>query len=374
MDKLKIVEYFKDVETTEEHNGYIYSVGRALTIVIIGSLCGLQTVNKIHQWAKSPQVSDFLRENFAIYTIPCYFWLLRLLKLIKPESLNERFSMWTTTLLPEILADLTISFDGKSIRSTGKMSEYDNPIHILSAHLAELGLTVGQKTVDVKSNEIPAMRELLKLIDIKGSMVVADALHCQTETAKEIIDSNGDYLLSVKGNQETLKQDIEDYVQDPELRANMDTKTTREKNGGRMERRTAFITNDIDWLDSKKNWANMASFGAINNHFTDKDGNSTNEWHYFISSRVLSAEELLKYARNEWSIESMHWLLDVHFCEDACRVRDDNINQNLNIVRKTALNSIRNYKNKTNSKLPLSKIMFACLLDCQFILSVLNPT
>jgi len=359
MEKLRIEEYFNDVETIEKHRGYIYSVGRALTITILGSLCGLRNVSQIHQWANSPRIKDFLREQFAIYTIPSYFWLLSLLKLVKRESLNERFTLWSSTLLPESLKDMTISFDGKTICSTSKMSAYENPLHILSAHLAELGLTIGQKTVDVKSNEIPAMRELLGLIDVKGCMVVADALHCQTKTAETIVKAGGDYLLSVKDNQETLKEDIEDYVQDPELRATMDSKTTKEKNGGRIERRSAFTTDDIGWMEGKNNWEGLTSFGAINTRFTGKGGKTSNEWHYYIFSRSLTAEELLKYARNEWSVESMHWLLDVHFGEDFSRVRDSNVNQNLGIIRKIALNSIRYYKNESESKLPFSKIMFA---------------
>jgi predicted transposase YbfD/YdcC len=201
---------------------------------------------------------------------------------------------------------------------------------------------------------------------------VADALHCQTKTAQAIINEGDDYLLDVKDNQETLKRDIEDYVQDPTLQKGMDTKTTTEKNDGRIERRTAFITNDIDWLEGKSSWANMASIGAIRNQFTDKNGKRTEEWHYYISSRYLSAEELLKYARNEWSIEAMHWLLDVHFGEDFCQIRDVNVNQCLNIFRKIALNAIRNYKNESGSKQAFSKIMFSCLLDCNFILTVLN--
>ncbi|MDR2910259.1 MAG: ISAs1 family transposase [Bacteroidales bacterium] len=372
MENLRIIESFRDVETTEEHHGHTYSVWRALTIAILGSLCGLENVSKIHQWSTSEQVRKFLKENFAIYSVPSYVWLLELLKLIKPESLSERFTMWVSTILPESIKDLTISFDGKTFRSTGNMREYENPLHILSAHFAEIGLTVSQKTVDVKSNEIPAMRELLKLIDVKGCMVVADALHCQTETAKTVINEGGDYLLSVKDNQKTLKQDIESCIQDAELRKSMDTTTKVENNGGRIEKRTAFSTTDIEWLETRKLWMNMASIGAIRNIFTDSDGKTTEEWHYYISSRPLSADELLKYARNEWSIESMHWLLDVHFREDYSRVRDTNANQNLNIIRKAALNSIRNFKNITKSKRAFSKIMFECLLNCNALLPILN--
>ena len=372
MEKLELIRYFGSVETSREHNGYIHSVGRTLTIVILGTLCGLTDIEEIHQWAKTPRTREFMRENFAISEIPTCRWMRVLLSLVDPKSLNERFTSWTTKLLPEFLDDLTVVFDGKTICSTGKMGEYDKPLHILSAYLAEAGLTLSQKTVDEKSNEIPAMRELLKLIDVRGCMVTADALHCQTETAETIINCGGDYLLNVKGNQESLEADIEDYVQDERLRSEMESKTTHEKNGGRIEIRTAFVSYNVSWMETHlPKWLGLSCFGAINRRFTAK-GQTSDEWHYYISSRKLSSEDLLKYARNEWSIESMHWLLDVHFREDSCRLRDSNSNQNMNIIRKTALNFLRTYKNNTGTKQPFSRMMFACLLDCNEILKFIN--
>ena len=167
--------------------------------------------------------------------------------MIKPDSLNQCFIKWGQSLRGGDGEGYTLSFDGKEIRSTRKMGSYDSPLHIISAHLAELGITVGQKTVDDKSNEIPAMRELLNILSIKGCIVVADALNCQKETAKTIIEGKGDYLLSVKDNQLTLKEDIEGFVQDEHLRKTMDTHSTVEKNSGRIERRTAYTSNNIDW-------------------------------------------------------------------------------------------------------------------------------
>jgi len=372
MEKSEVIrEYFAEVETTKEHNGYFCSVGEALTIVIMGSFCGLRNVNQIHQWASNERVSEFLMERFGIRRIPCYYWLLCLLKIIKPKSLNQCFMKWTQTFLPEGTKGYTLSFDGKTIRSTGKMDKYENPIHIISAHIADLGITIGQQTVESKSSEIPAVRELIGLLNIKGCMVVADALHCQKETAKAIIKAEADYLLSVKENQATLNREIGDYVQDEVLRKTMNIFTRCEKNSGRVEQRTAFTTNAIEWVNGKEEWAGMTCIGAVNTRFTTKRS-VTNEWHYYISSRELSAEKLLTHARSEWSVEAMHWLLDVHFGEDFCRVEDENVQQNLNIVRKIALNSIKSYKDKSMSKSPLSKIMFGCLLDCQALLPVLD--
>ena len=369
--KQGLKDYFSDVKTIKEHNGYFCSVWEALTIVILGSFCGLRNVNQIHQWAANARVSEFLAKHFEIKDIPCYYWLTCLLKIIKPKSLNRCFMKWTQSFLPNGMKGFTLSFDGKTIRSTGKMAKYEKPLHIVSAHVAELGITIGQQTVDEKSNEIPAVRELIALLNMEGCMVVADALHCQKETAKAVIDAGADYLLSVKDNQATLKQNIEDYIQDESLRKTMDTASTLEQNSGRIERRIAFTTTDIAWLDGKEEWEGIVCIGAVNTKFSTQKG-ETDEWHYYISSRALSAQELLKHARLEWSVESMHWLLDVHFGEDFCRVEDENVQQNLNIVRKIVLNGVKRYKEKVQSKLPLSKIMFGCLLDCESILPLLS--
>jgi predicted transposase YbfD/YdcC len=128
------------------------------------------------------------------------------------------------------------------------MSGYDSPLHTISAHLAELGITIGQRTVTEKNNEIPAMRELSEFLTIKGCIIVADALNCQKETAKTVIEGKGDYLFSVKDNQQTLKEDMESYVQDEHLRETMDTHSSMEKTGGRVERRTAYVSSEIGWL------------------------------------------------------------------------------------------------------------------------------
>jgi predicted transposase YbfD/YdcC len=368
---IELVEYFHDLETTEEHNGYFYSVGETLTIVILGSLCGLLNVRQIQQWAKNERISIFLKEHFNIEQTPCYYWMLSLLKIINPKSLNQCFINWIQSFLPDGKENLTISFDGKTIRSTGKMDKYNSPLHIVSAHIADLGITYGQYTVDDKSNEIPAVRELINLLDIAGCMIVADAMHCQKETARAIIAAEADYLLSAKDNQQTLKEEIEDYVQDEELRKKMDTFSTIEKQSGRIEQRIAYTTCEIEWLYAREEWPGLVCIGAVNTKFTTKKGES-DEWHYYISSRALSAEQMMRHARLEWTVESMHWLLDCHFGEDFCRVEDKNVQENLNIVRKIALNSVKSYKARTNIKNALSRIMFDCLLDCESILPILT--
>jgi predicted transposase YbfD/YdcC len=308
------------------------------------------------------RVRVFLKECCGIVEIPCYSWFTQILGIINPSSFNECFIKWALNLVGGQTKNNTISFDGKTVRSTGKMQNYTKPLHIVSGHLAELGITLGQKAVSDKSNEIPAVRELIEILDIKGCLIVADALNCQKETVKTIIENGGDYLLSVKDNHADLKAEIADYVNDETLRKTMNTAKSAEKNRGRIETRTAYVTNDINWLFDKDGWSNLTVIGAINTQFETKKGIS-NEWHFFISSRNLTAEELLKHSRLEWSVETMHWLLDVHFNEDFCRVAEQRTQESLNIIRKIVLNLLRSYKNEHNIKTAFSELMFECLLN-----------
>ena len=339
--------------------------------MILGSLCGLRNTSQISQWSKDERIGEFLARHFDINKVPCYYWLLCLLKIIDPKSLNECLMRWTQSFLPNGVKPFTLSFDGKTIRSTGKMDKYDKPLHIVSAHIAELGLTFASHKTDDKSNEIPAMRELLEIMEIEGCIVVADAIHCQKETAAAIVAKKADYILNVKENQSTLKTDIEDFVRNEDLQKSMEQASTLDKNGGRVERRTSFVLHDIGWLYGLKDWPGLSTIAAINRQVEYK-GKISDEWHYYISSRRLSAKDLLQHVRLEWSVESMHWLLDVHFDEDRCRIEDESIQLILNTVRKIAINNTKLYKQKTESKLPLSKIMFGCLLDCEKLVDVLG--
>ena len=143
------------------------------------------------------------------------------------------------------------------------------------------------------------------------------------------------------------------------------------KIGGRIETREAYITTDIDWLGQKKDWKSLRSIGAICTK-TETNKGISKEWHYYIASREFTPEELMHHARMEWSVESMHWLLDVHFGEDKCRVEDKTVQSNLNIFRKAAINLIKLYKTRANSKKAISKIMLDCLLEPMHILNIMH--
>lgn len=258
-----IAEEFKEVETMKRYKGYFYNVIETIIIAILGTLCGLKNLKQIQRWASDVRIREFLSEYCGITEIPCYSWFTQIMGLIKPESFNECFIRWALSLVCAGTENGTISLDGKTVRSTGKMKKYAKPLHIVSGHLAELGITLGQKAVSDKSNEIPAVRELIKMLDIGGCLVVADALNCQSETAKTIIENGGDYLLSVKGNQPTLESDIASFIEDEELLKTLPSITKTEKNHGRNETRTAYVVNDIGWLFDTETWEKLTCIGAI---------------------------------------------------------------------------------------------------------------
>lgn len=291
----EIQKYFEELETTENYMGYYYNLQDAVTIVILGSICGLKNVSQIHQWAENERIRKFLEEQFQIRQIPCYYWLLCLLKLIKPESLNRCFQNWVSETVGKELKEYTLALDGKTVRSTEKIKKYKSSLHIISAQIAELGLTFAQKSVNDKSNEIPAVQELLKELKLGGCLVVADAMHGQKDTAKAIIESNGDYLLSLKDNQPETKNGIKEYVEDDDLRQAMSCAVKKEKNRDRYEKRTAYVTDDVEWFREMGKWEKLSCIGAIHTEF-ERNGKKSSEWHYYISSRKLTADELLHHA------------------------------------------------------------------------------
>lgn len=371
MDRTTLTDFFEEVETTEEYNGYFCSIAEAISIVVLGSLCGLKNVSQIHQWAESERVSGFLKEKFGINYIPCYYWLLVLLKMVKTDTLNQCLMRWAAQFLPEDQSQTTISLDGKIIRSTTGMRHMGSPLHIISAQICELGITLALETVSTKSNEIPAVQELLKKMDIEGCLIVADALNCQQKTAETIVNGKGDYLLYAKGNQASFEREISEYVQDDMCRKDMECKRKTEKSRDWIETRTAYTTVDVAWLYGKEKWKSLKCIGAIKPEIK-KDGRKTEEWHYYISSRKLSAEELLHHARMEWEVETLHWLLDVHYGEDYCRIENRTIQQNLNLLRKFSISLLKQYKARISSKRAMSKIMLDYLLEYSKICEVLE--
>jgi len=352
-------EFLEKVVKIESYRGYNYRLCDIVKVTILGLFCGLKTIKEIHFWSAQEIVLRFLQENFSVIRIPCYSHFTVMLSLISSENLNKIFMEHFGEILRNG-ANKTIAIDGKTVCATANMSHLTKPLHIASAYATELGITIGQLATEDKSNEIKAVQNLIKLLDVSGSLVVADALNCQKKTAKLIIKGGGDYLLAVKKNHKNLYEDIAEMIAFKEndvyekRNSPLEKVQETEKTHGRFEKRQAVVTHDVQWLEKRDKWINLQTIGAVR---TEK------ETRYYISSRKLTADELLYFSRNEWQIEKMHWQLDVILGEDRCLARDTNVQKTLNILRKTVLNFLSIYKTNSNLKQPMSNIMFENLVN-----------
>ena len=286
---------------------------------------------------------------------------------VNAEQFGKSFIKWMQYVFQGGVAGKTVAIDGKTICSTDKLSPDGNALHIASAIVSELGLVMGSCECGTKTGEITAFRELIALLDVAGAVVVADALHCNKKSAQAVVDAGADYLLCVKDNQRNLREAIAFYAQEEAL----EKAVTLEKNGGRIEKRTAYVSREIDWLEGRKEWSNLACIGAIHTEF-EKNGHKSSNWHYYISSAALSAEDLLRHARLEWGVEAMHWLLDVHFDEDSTRVWDMDVQKSLNHLRKIALNLAKQFKSRLGLKTSISGILRRNLFDPNHLVAFLS--
>ncbi|MDL2218374.1 ISAs1 family transposase, partial [Christensenellaceae bacterium OttesenSCG-928-M15] len=216
--------------------GYFYSIEDVLTISVSGMLCGIEKAKYIWEWANEEPVKQFLKETFKIEQIPCYAQYMNILGIISPERFNLCFVKWVQSILNKGVEGKTVTIDGKTICSTGRLSSSGEILHIASALLSETGLVIGSRSCGTKTGEITAFRELLELLDVKGAIIVADALHCNKKSAEAVLEANADYLFVVKDNQPILKENIELYFAQPPCE--LDKYSTIEKNGGRIEKRT----------------------------------------------------------------------------------------------------------------------------------------
>jgi len=356
-----------EVEDASDFKGYWFRISDVLSIIVCGMLCGLENMSEIYDWAMAKPVRAFLKEQIGIAEMPCKAQFYNILGRVNAEQFGKSFIKWMQYVFQGGVAGKTVAIDGKTVCSTGKLTSDGNALHIASAIVSELGLVIGSCECGTKMGEITAFRELIALLDVAGAVVVADALHCRKKSAQAVVEAGADYLLAVKDNQPNLRENIALYVQEEEL----EKAVTLEKNGGRIEKRTAYVSRDIDWLEARKDWAKLTCIGAIHTQF-EKDGHKSSNWHYYISSAALSAEDLLRHARLEWAVEAMHWLLDVHFDEDKTRVWDMDVQKSLNTLRKIALNLAKQFKSRLGLKTSISGILRRNLFDPNHLVAFLS--
>jgi len=299
----------------------------------------------------------FLRRYLELPNgIPSHDTIQRVFAMVSPEYL-ERFQMlWNEMLSSDEGEKIRkiLAFDGKTQCGNGNKKQRAN--HIVSV-VDENGLCLGKKRVDEKTNEITVIPELLDDLNVKGHIVTADAMGTQTEIVKKIHKKQADYVLALKGNQGTLYEDVKLYFDDFDVLSKCDYAKTVEKARGGVEKREYWQTDDIAWLEQRKNWMDLKSIAMTRNTII-KDGVETSETRYFISSLPLDAKEIARAIRGHWMVESHHWHLDVTFREDDNRTLNKQAAYNLNILRKLAL-SVLKIIHIGNKPLSLKKKRFA---------------
>ena len=356
-----LIIYFNELTDTRDSRGLKHELTNCIVMTIFGILAGHYDAENIAFFLKLNE-EYFTKELNLEYGTPSPDTLLRIYSLIDPEEFMEIFVKWVENIIKDKNAQLNnkyklIPIDGKAIKSaTDKMNGGNTP-YIVSAFLQDLGISIASVKVDDKSNEITAIPELLDLINIENCIITIDAMGCQKEIAKKIIEKEGHYCFAVKENKKNFYLDIKDYF-DFVLNDNLEKEkvisyVTTDKNHGRIERREHYIVYDIDWLYGKENWKNINMIGMTRNYREINNEVSIQE-KYYISDLKLSGQEFAKVVRGHWSIENnLHWVLDVHFREDWSLCKEENALKNLATIRKICYNLTK--LDPFNSKLSFNK-------------------
>ena len=341
-----------------------------LKLVMIAVLCGMDELDKIIDYGNNKK--DFLKREFNIGSIPSKATLTRVIAMLNPKIL----SLSIVCILKILIKNETkqIMIDGKAIRSTDAIKTIETMMNIVTAY-TDTGIALGQIVVDSKSNEIPAVRELIELLDVKGAIITADAMHCQRETAETIINNKGEYVLQLKSNQRNFYQDVyamfdDKYMDIADKDSEYETYTTIEKSHGRIEKRTCYVLNDIEYFTNYLlEWKGLKKIFAVKRE-VEKDEKKTTEVSCYLSSKNTTAENLLSYTRKHWQIESMHHILDVTYDEDRCKLLTQKAQENINIFRKMGISMHKNYLN--GKKQTIKSSMFNCLLNDNHLLEILQ--
>jgi predicted transposase YbfD/YdcC len=334
-----IIQQFGAIEDPRKPSvNFRHPLSSILFITVVCSLCGSDDWETIVIQANA--MKGWLGQYVDLSDgIPSVRTFIRVFSSLKPESLNNVLVAVADSLGIRGKGEV-VSFDGKAMRGTADHSQGIRAIHMLNAWSHDRGICLGHMKVDEKSNEIPAVPKLMELLDLKDTVVTADAMNTQKATAAKAIELGADYVLPVKENQQSLLEEVrllfEDAAQREFRGVDADHFETMDKGHGRIEVRKYFSL-DASELQSVEEWKGLCTAGMIVRERTEKKKTSK-EVHYYISSCEIDARQLEKVTRGHWGIEnSLHWVLDVSFREDKLRYRDRVGAQNLATVRKLSL-------------------------------------
>jgi predicted transposase YbfD/YdcC len=323
-----------------------------LVITLCAVLCNVDDWEHIAEFGEANE--EWFKRFLTLENgIPSHDTFGRVFSLINPVEFEKSFLEWMK-LLYQVTEGEIVAIDGKSIKGTYDKKLGKVAVHLVSAFATRHGVTLGQVKTEEKSNEITAIPKLLELLNLKNCLVTTDALGCQKEITKKIIAGKSNYILGLKGNQGGFYDDIKLYV-DSEFdkeksNGSMNIYETIEKDHGRIESRRYWVTDQIEWLENKSEWSGLKSIGVVESERENGEKKSI-ERRYFICSVKAETRKFSEAIRCHWHIENkLHWVLDVTFNEDGNRTRNIGAAENLAIMRRIALNAIRQDESKGSLK------------------------
>lgn len=339
---MTLLSIFSRVEDPRSGPAKRYGLSEIIVMAICAVLCGADDWVEVADWCEDE--GEWLKGFLDLpHGTPSHDTFGDVFRVLDPDVFESCFREWIGGLVG-VVKDI-IALDGKTVR--GSKDGSIPPLHLVSAYATSLGLTLGQEGSAGKGNELKAVRALLDTLVLDGCIVTLDALGCQTDIAATIVDKGGDYVLAVKANQKTLSEALAESFETGDTlgwgSADVQHQTTVEKDHGRIETRRAVLVFQIDWLPDaiRKEWPTLGAVGMIET--TQEKGTTVStDRRYFIMSRgVTKVGDFSRAVRAHWGIESMHWVLDVTFREDACRVRKDQAARNLSLLRKITFAMLR---------------------------------
>jgi predicted transposase YbfD/YdcC len=366
-----IAAYFAELEDPRWYNSR-HRLLDILVIAICAAVCGADGWEDVELYGETRQ--EWLKSILELpHGIPSHDTFRRVFAAVDAEEFEGCFMRWIRSV-EGLTGGQVVAVDGKTLRRSHDHGVGQSALHMVSAWAAGNRLVLGQRKVDGKSNEITVVPELLDLLELRGCIVTMDAMHCQTETVKCILEKKADYVLPVKENQPKLLETLQGLFDDPKEMhwVTCDHHRTVDEGHGRQEIRECWSTSDpeyLQYLTTLADWQGVRSIAMVQAH-REQAGQTTVTRRYFISSLKSDAKLLLQAVRTHWEIENkVHWVLDIAFREDDCRIRQGNGAENFAVLRHIALNLLR--REASTSRSLRSKRKRAAW-DHDYLLQVLN--